>query len=60
VPFQQARNAKQVPARGVRVIGADSQPGSAHAAIANSIIIRILKVCHIVVCMCMYVYDVFL
>jgi hypothetical protein len=39
VPFQQARNAKQVPAHGVSVIGADMQPGSAYAAIANSIII---------------------
>jgi len=39
VPFQQARNAKQVPAHGVSVVGADLQPGSAHAAIANSIII---------------------
>jgi hypothetical protein len=41
VPFQQARNAKQVPARGVRVIGADLQPVSAYAAIANRIIIII-------------------
>jgi hypothetical protein len=38
VPFQQARNAKQVPTHGVRVIGADLQPGSAYAAIANTII----------------------
>jgi len=35
VPFQQARNAKQVSAHGVSVVGADLQPGSAHAAIAN-------------------------
>jgi hypothetical protein len=39
MPFQQARNAKQVSAHGVSVVGADFQPGSAHAAIANSIII---------------------
>ena len=41
VPFQQARNAKRVPAHGVSVIGV--QPDSAHAAIA--------EVCHV----CMYV-----
>jgi hypothetical protein len=44
VPFQQARNAKQVPAHGVSVIGADWQPGSAHAALANTSIIIITSI----------------
>jgi hypothetical protein len=38
MPFQQAPNAKQVSAHGVSVVGADFQPGSAHAAIANPVI----------------------
>jgi hypothetical protein len=39
MPFQQARNAKQVSAHGVSVVGAALQPSSAHAAIANPSII---------------------